>query len=88
LVQPDLLSSGGWSIGALEAGGESAAPSLLAKRGSSAEVARELAYRLYNVAERKRLRPRPRPTISSVQSWPEITPRHDRAGSGRASRPL
>jgi putative DNA methylase len=37
----------------LEAGGESAAAELVAKFGSKAEIARELAYRLYTVCERK-----------------------------------
>jgi putative DNA methylase len=41
-------------IRALEAGGESAAASLVAKLGSKAEIARELAYRLYTIAERKK----------------------------------
>jgi putative DNA methylase len=41
-------------IRALEAGGESAAAALVAKLGSRAETARELAYRLYTVSERKK----------------------------------
>lgn len=60
-------------IRALEAGGESAAASLLAKLGSKAEIARELAYRLYTIAERKK---RPAEALSYnalVQSWPEIS---------------
>jgi hypothetical protein len=38
----------------LEAGGESAAAELLAKLGGRAEVARELAYRLYTICERRK----------------------------------
>ena len=60
-------------IRALEASGESAAASLVAKLGSKAETARELAYRLYAIAERKK---RPAEALSYnalVQSWPEIT---------------
>ena len=38
----------------LEAGGESAAATLAAQLGAKAEVARELAYRLYTVCERKK----------------------------------
>jgi putative DNA methylase len=60
-------------IRGLEAGGESAAGSLVAKLGSKAEIARELAYRLYTIAERKK---RPAEALSYnalVQSWPEIT---------------
>jgi putative DNA methylase len=41
-------------IRSLEAGGESAAAELVAKLGSKAEVARELAYRLYTICDRKR----------------------------------
>ena len=60
-------------IRALEAGGENAAAVLVAKLGSKAEIARELAYRLYTVCERKK---RPLEALSYnglVQSWPEIT---------------
>ncbi len=60
-------------IRVLEAGGESAASALVAKLGSKAEVARELAYRLYTLCERKK---RAREALSYnglVQSWPEIT---------------
>jgi putative DNA methylase len=59
-------------IRALEAGGESAAASLVGKLGTKAEIARELAYRLYTIAERKK---RPADALSYnalVQSWPEI----------------
>ena len=45
-------------IRALEANGESAAASLLAKLGSKAEIARELAYRLYTIASARNARPR------------------------------
>jgi putative DNA methylase len=58
-------------VRALEAGGESAAASLVMKLGSKADIARELAYRLYTIAERKK-----RAALSYnalVQSWPEIT---------------
>lgn len=41
-------------IRVLEAGGESAAAALVAKLGTKAETARELAYRLYTVCERKK----------------------------------
>lgn len=56
----------------LEAEGESAAAELVAKLGSEAETARELAYRLYTICERKK---RAREALSYnalVQSWPEI----------------
>jgi putative DNA methylase len=59
-------------VRALEAGGESAAAALVAKLGTKAEIARELAYRLFVVAERNK---RPNEALSYnglVQSWPEI----------------
>jgi putative DNA methylase len=60
-------------IKSLEAGGEGQAAALVAKLGANAEIARELAYRLYTVCERKK---RPAEALSYnglVQSWPEIT---------------
>ena len=57
----------------LEAGGESAAATLVAKLGSKAEVARELAYRLYTICERKKRAAEALSYNSLVQSWPEIT---------------
>lgn len=60
-------------IRALESGGEGAAAKLVAKIGAKAEVARELAYRLYTISERKK---RPADALSYnalVQSWPEIS---------------
>ncbi len=56
----------------LESGGETPAAELAAKLGSQAETARELAYRLYSLCERKK---RPAEALSYnalVQSWPEI----------------
>jgi putative DNA methylase len=60
-------------IRALEAGGESAAAPLVARLGSKAEIARELAYRLYTVAERKKRATEALSYNGLVQSWPEIT---------------
>jgi putative DNA methylase len=57
----------------LEARGENAAAELAAKLGSEAEVARELAYRLYTVCERKKRAQEALSYNSLVQSWPEIT---------------
>jgi putative DNA methylase len=59
-------------IRALEAGGESAAASLVAKLGTKAEIARELAYRLYTVCERKKRAAEALSYNALVQSWPEI----------------
>ncbi|MBX3234598.1 MAG: DUF1156 domain-containing protein [Nitrospiraceae bacterium] len=60
-------------IRALEEGGESAAAELVAKLGSKAEIARELAYRLYTVCERKKRSAEALSYNALVQSWPEIT---------------
>ena len=59
-------------IRALEAGGEAAAASLVAKLGSRAEIARELAYRLYTLCERKKRAAEALSYNALVQSWPEI----------------
>jgi putative DNA methylase len=60
-------------IRVLEAGGEGAAAELVAKLGSKAEPARELAYRLYTICERKKRAPQALSYNALVQSWPEIT---------------
>jgi putative DNA methylase len=59
-------------VRALEGGGESAAAELVAKIGSKAEIARELAYRLYTVCERKKRAQEALSYNGLVQSWPEI----------------
>ena len=56
----------------LEFGGEQAAGELAAKLGSQAEAARDLAYRLYVVSERKRRAADALAYNGLVQSWPEI----------------
>jgi len=60
-------------IRALEAGGEGAAAVLVAKLGAKAEIARELAYRLYTLCERKKRAAEALSYNGLVQSWPEIT---------------
>ncbi len=60
-------------IRALESGGESGAARLVRKLGGKAEVARELAYRLYTVCERKKRAAEALSYNALVQSWPEIT---------------
>jgi putative DNA methylase len=60
-------------IRTLEAGGESAAAELAAKLDAKAETARELAYRLYTVCERKKRAAEALAYNALVQSWPEIT---------------
>lgn len=59
-------------VRALQAGGETAAAALVAKLGSKAEAARELAYRLYTICERKRRAQEALSYNSLVLSWPEI----------------
>lgn len=59
-------------IRVLEAEGEGAAAELVTKLGSKAEVARELAYRLYTICERKKRAQEALSYNGLVQSWPEI----------------
>ena len=59
-------------IRVLEAGGESAAAAVLAKLGITAEISRELCYRLYTLCERKKRSSEALAYNSLVQSWPEI----------------
>ncbi len=60
-------------IRVLEARGEGEAAELLGKLGSRAEAARELAYRLYTVCERKKRAQEALSYNGLVQSWPEVT---------------
>ena len=59
-------------VHALESGGDSAAAALVRQLGGLAETARELAYRLYTVCERKNRADEARSYNGLVQSWPEI----------------
>ena len=59
-------------IRALSSGGETRAAGLLARLGSKAEPARELAYRLYTISERKKRAQEALSYNALVQSWPEI----------------
>jgi putative DNA methylase len=56
----------------LASGGEGAAAELIAKLGANAEIARELAYRLYALCERKKRAAEALAYNGLVQSWPEI----------------
>jgi len=60
-------------IRVLGSGGEGAAAELVANLGAKAEVARELAYRLYTLCERKKRAAEALAYNGLVQSWPEIT---------------
>jgi putative DNA methylase len=72
-------------IRVLGAGGESAAAELVKTLGAKAEVARELAYRLYTICDRPQKK-RPAEALAYnglIQSWPEII-RLARESSGPA----
>ncbi|TAH38053.1 MAG: DUF1156 domain-containing protein [Planctomycetota bacterium] len=101
LLRPESLSgdwdpaSGGrltaWEIvhhliRVLEAGGEGAAAALVAKLGSKAEAARELAYRLYSLCERKKRAAEALAYNGLVQSWPEIARLAREGGKPRAEQ--
>jgi putative DNA methylase len=73
-------------IRVLEAGGESAAAQLAAKLKSKAEIARELAYRLYTVCERKKRAPEALSYNALVQSWPEILRLAQEGGAREAAQ--
>jgi len=60
-------------IRVLEKDGEGAAAELTIKLGAKAEAARELAYRLYTISERKKRAGEALRYNGLVQSWPEIT---------------
>jgi putative DNA methylase len=60
-------------IRVLASGGEGAAAEIVAMLGAKAQVARELAYRLYTLSERKKRAPEALSYNTLVQSWPEIT---------------
>jgi putative DNA methylase len=60
-------------IRALNSGGELAAAAIVVKLGGKAETARELAYRLYTLCERKKRAQEALAYNGLVQSWPEIT---------------
>jgi putative DNA methylase len=57
----------------LEEEGESAAASLLRQVGALGDAARDLAYRLYGICERKKWSQEALPYNSLVVAWPEIT---------------
>ena len=59
-------------VRALESGGECAAADLAAKMGSDVETARDLAYRLYSLCERKKRAAEALSYNALVQSWREV----------------
>lgn len=60
-------------IRALELGGENQAAALLRRVGALGETARELAYRLYTICERKKWAKEALAYNSLVVAWPEIS---------------
>ena len=74
-------------IRSLEAGGEGAAAALVAKLGAKAEIARELAYRLYTICERKKRAAEALSYNGLVQSWPEITRLARETATARPTQP-
>jgi putative DNA methylase len=70
-------------VRALETGGEIAAAELLVKLGDKSQIARELAYRLDVLCERKKRAAEALSYNGLVQSWPEIM----RLARGGAARP-
>jgi putative DNA methylase len=73
-------------IRVLGTGGEGAAAGLLARLGAKAEVARELAYRLYTLCERKKRAAEALAYNGLVQSWPEIVRLAREGGKPRAEQ--
>jgi len=73
-------------IRVLASGGEGAAAELVAKLGAKAEVARELAYRLYTLCERKKRAADALAYNGLVQSWPEMVRLAREGGKPRAEQ--
>jgi len=73
-------------IRVLASGGEGAAALLVAKLGAKAEIARELAYRLYVLSERKKRAAEALAYNGLVQSWPEIIRLAREGGKPRAEQ--
>ena len=73
-------------IRVLAGGGEGAAAELVAKLGAKAEIARELAYRLYTLCERKKRAAEALAYNGLVQSWPEIVRLAREGGKPRAEQ--
>ncbi|OAI22055.1 hypothetical protein A1351_20690 [Methylosinus sp. R-45379] len=74
-------------IRVLGSGGESAAAELVAKLGARAETARELAYRLYTICERKKRATEALAYNGLVQSWPEIVRLAQEGGKPAGAEP-
>lgn len=75
-------------IRSLEIDGESAAADLLRRVGGLGETARELAYRLYTICERKGWAQEALGYNSLVVSWPEISRLASEQQSGQTQQTL
>jgi putative DNA methylase len=73
-------------VRALGAGGEGAAADLVAKLRAKSEIARELAYRLYALCERKKRATDALAYNGLVQSWPEMVRLAHEGGQTRAEQ--
>jgi putative DNA methylase len=73
-------------IRVLASGGESAAGELVAKLGAKAEIARELAYRLCTLCERRKRAAEALAYNGLVQSWSEIARLTREGGKPRAEQ--
>jgi putative DNA methylase len=71
----------------LESSGETGAAALVGKLGRRAEIARELAYRLYTVCERKKRATEALSYNGLVQSWSEISRLAREAGGAQTEQP-
>lgn len=75
-------------VRALESGGDAAAAKLVAALGARAEVARELAYRLYQLCERRKRAAEALAYNALVLSWPEIVRLASDAGGSGSQTPV
>lgn len=75
-------------IARLKSGGEQSAADLLRKVGGMGEIARDLAYRLYSVCERKGWTEEAIAYNSLVVAWPEITRLASEAPPSRAGEQI
>jgi len=66
--------------------GEGVAAEMVSKLGSKAETARELAYRLYVICERKKRTQEALSYNALVQSWPEIARLSRESGQPRETQ--
>jgi putative DNA methylase len=73
-------------IRVLESGGESGAADVAKKLGSKADIARELAYRLFTISERKKRAQEALAYNGLVQSWPEIVRLVQEGGKAKAKQ--